>query len=224
MALARRRPSLTPGEAAAIMPQASPLSARSSVAARMPTMPMLPRGTITFLFTDVEGSTRRWERDRPAMGEALARHDDLLRAVIEGHGGRVFKTVGDAFCAAFPTAVDALATAVAAQRALASERWGEAGPLRVRMALHTGEVDERAHDYFGPPLNRLARLLAAGHGGQVLLSAATHELVRDSLPDGVALRDLGEHRLKDLARADRVFPLVAPGLPEAFPPLSSLDA
>jgi predicted ATPase/class 3 adenylate cyclase/tetratricopeptide (TPR) repeat protein len=186
-------------------------------------MPDLPTGTVTFLFTDIEGSTRRWEQHPEAMRTALARHDALLRAAIEAHGGYVFKTVGDAFCAAFSTAPDALAAALDAQRALFAEAWGPVGPLRVRMALHTGDAHEREGDYFGPPVNRVARLLSAGHGGQVLLSAAVQELVRDQLPRGADLRDHGEQRLKDLQRPERVFQLVVADLPAAFPPLRTLD-
>src|SRR4051812_26336476 len=115
-------------------------------------MPERPTGTVTFLFTDIEGSTKRWERQPAAMQAALARHDALLRKAIEARGGYVFKTVGDAFCAAFATAPDALAAAIAAQRALHGEPWGEIGPIRVRMALHTGAAQERDTDYFGPPV------------------------------------------------------------------------
>ena len=157
------------------------------------------------------------------MRAALARHDTLLRAAIAAHGGAVFKTVGDAFHAAFATATDAVSAALAAQRALAAETWGATGPLRVRMALHTGAAEQRDGDYFGHALNRAARLLAAGHGGQILLSAASWELVRDHLPAEVALRDLGAHRLKSLARPEHIFQLVVPGLPADFPPLQTLD-
>ena len=188
-------------------------------------MTALPTGTVTFLFTDIEGSTARWEQQRQAMQAALARHDAILREVIAVHGGHVFKTVGDAFCAAFATAPAALEAALAAQRALAGEDWGEGlGPLRVRMALHTGAAEERDGDYFGPPLHRVARLLSTGHGGQILLSHVTEELVCDQLPAGVELRDVGEHRLKDLGRPEHVFQLVAPDLQADFPPLKSLDA
>jgi predicted ATPase/class 3 adenylate cyclase len=182
-----------------------------------------PTGTVTFLFTDIEGSTKLWERYPDAMKAALARHDEILRAAIETHGGYVFKTVGDAFCAAFSTAPDALEATLSAQRALSAEAWGETGPLKVRSALHTGAAEERGGDYFGPPLNRIARLLSAGHGGQILLSLATQELARDHLPEGVGLRDMGEHRLKDLARPEHVFQLVAPDLPADFVPLKTLD-
>jgi hypothetical protein len=165
-----------------------------------------------------------WERSPKAMQATLARHDELLRLVIEEHGGYVFKTVGDAFCSAFPTAPDALEAALESQRLLLKERWGESGPLRVRMALHMGAAEERDGDYFGPPVNRVARLLSAAHGGQVLLSLPTHEMVRDQLPAGVDIRDLGDHRLKDLFRPERVFQLKASGLPSEFPPLRTLDA
>jgi predicted ATPase/class 3 adenylate cyclase len=187
-------------------------------------MPDLPSGTVTFLFTDLEGSTRQWEEHPDAMRRAVARHDQLLRQSVEGHGGGVFKTGGDAFCVAFQRAPAALAAALEAQLALTGEGWGEAGPLRARMALHTGTAEEREGDYFGAALNRAARLLAIGHGGQALLSVSTAELARDSLPEHAALRDLGQHRLKDLQRPERVFQLVHPGLAQDFPPLRSLES
>src|SRR5947209_4799902 len=146
-------------------------------------MAELPTGTVTFLFTDIEGSTRLWEQHPEAMQLALARHDALLRAAIQTHGGHVFKAMGDQFCAAFATAPDAVAAAIEAQGALNAEPWGETGPLRVRMALHTGATELRDSDYFGPPLNRVARLLDAGHGGQILLSQATFDLARDHLAE-----------------------------------------
>jgi predicted ATPase/class 3 adenylate cyclase/DNA-binding CsgD family transcriptional regulator len=183
-----------------------------------------PTGTVTFLFTDIEGSTKLWERHPEAMQTALARHDEILRGAVEERGGYVFKTVGDAFCAAFPTAPDALEAALEIQRRLISSEWEENGPIRVRLALHTGAAEERDGDYLGPPLNRVARLLSAAHGGQVLLSLSTQELVRDQLPAGTSLRDLGEHRLKDLFRPERVFQLLAAELPSEFPPLRTLDA
>jgi predicted ATPase/class 3 adenylate cyclase len=184
----------------------------------------LPTGTVTFLFTDIEGSTKLWEKSPRGMQVALTRHDALLWEAIEGHGGFVFKTVGDAFCAVFPTALGALESALAAQRSLFSEGWGEEiGALRARMALHTGTTHERDGDYFGPPVNRVARLLSAGHGGQVLLTSSTQELVRDHLPPQTHLRDLGERRLKDLSRPERIFQLAAPDLPSEFPPLRTLE-
>src|SRR5215207_6711724 len=180
-------------------------------------------GTITFLFTDVEGSTSLWERNPEAMSEALSRHDEIVRTAIEAYNGHVFKTVGDAFHAIFSSASDALQAALGAQRALLHEEWAETGPLRVRMALHTGAAEERDGDYFGPSLNRVARLLSAGHGGQTLLSLTTQELVRDGLPDGANLSDLGERHLKDLFRPERVFQLVTPDLPQEFQPLKTLE-
>src|SRR5215213_264636 len=158
------------------------------------------------------------------MQAALARHDAILRWAIEERNGYVFKTVGDAFCAVFPTALDALEAALDIQRRLLSSEWEESGPLFVRMALHTGATEERDGDYFGPPVNRVARLLSATHGGQVLLSLPAQELVRDQLPTQTSLRDLGEHRLKDLFRPERVFQLSAPDLPSEFPPLRTLEA
>ena len=188
-------------------------------------MTELPRGTLTFLFTDIEGSTTRWEHQPEAMRVALKRHDALVRGAIESHGGIVFKTVGDAFYAVFRTAVEAVAAAEAAQRGLAAEAWNEEiGSLSVRMGLHVGTPECSGDDYFGQPLNRVARLMSAGHGGQVLLSLPVAELVRDTLPAGAALRDLGEHRLKDLLRPEHIYQLIISGLPDSFPALKTLDA
>jgi predicted ATPase/class 3 adenylate cyclase len=175
-------------------------------------------GGAVFLFTDIEGSTARWEQDAPSMRVDLRRHDELLRLAIESRGGHVFKTVGDAFCAVFDCIEDALDAAVAAQRALSGERFVSGSPIRVRMAVHAGEAEERDADYYGPTLNRVARLLAIGHGGQVLLSGAVAQVVAGD----VGLRDLGRHRLKDLAAPEHVFQLLADGLPSDFPPLRSL--
>jgi predicted ATPase/class 3 adenylate cyclase len=182
-----------------------------------------PSGTVTFLFSDIEGSTERWERDRNAMAAAVARHDTLLRAMLESHGGYIFKTVGDAFCAAFSTAGDAITAALDAQRALVAEDFSSVDGMRVRIALHTGAAEERDGDYFGPAVNRIARLLAIGHGGQVLLSGAAAELLQGDMPPRSNLRDLGGHRLKDLSHPEHVYQLIAPDLPETFPPLRSLD-
>ncbi len=180
-----------------------------------------PVGTITFLFTDIEGSTRLWERHPVAMRESLRKHDAIVRAATEK--GFIFKTAGDAFCVAFDRADEAVAAAVAAQRALHEESWGETGPLKVRMALHVGAAEFRDNDYFGNSLNKVARLMAAAHGGQVLLSLPVEELVRDHLGPGVLLRDLGERRLKDLSRPEHVFQLVIDALPSEFPPLRTLE-
>src|SRR5581483_203316 len=184
----------------------------------------LQDGARTFLFTDIEGSTRLWEQHPEAMRAALARHDALLRQAVEARGGQVFKTLGDAFCVVFEAAPDALNAALDAQRALHAEPWGETGPMRVRMALHTGTAERRDQDYFGPTLNRIARLLGAAHGGQTLLSSATEAVVRSALPVGVTLRDLGQHRLKDLQHPESIFQLLHPALPADFPPLRSLEA
>jgi TolB-like protein/class 3 adenylate cyclase len=186
--------------------------------------PTLPSGTVTFLFTDIEGSTRLWETQREAMTAALTRHDALLRQCIEERGGHIFKTAGDAFCAAFATASSAVEAALAAQRSFRAERWPEQAPIRARMALHTGAAELRSGDYFGAPLNQVARLLAVGHGGQTLLSEITHDLCRDRLPAETTLKSLGEHSLKDLARRETVFQLCHPDLPQAFPPLKTLLA
>jgi predicted ATPase/class 3 adenylate cyclase len=186
-------------------------------------MPDLPSGTVAFLFTDIEGSTRKWQQHPQAMATAVARHDAILRTAITEHGGVVFKTVGDAFCAAFATVLPAVEAALAGQRALRDEPWADIDALRVRMAIHAGDADERDDDYFGPAVNRVARLLSTGHGGQVLLSSAATDLVRDRLFDTVQLRDLGEHHLKDLSRSEHVYQLVVPDLPADFRPLASLE-
>jgi predicted ATPase/class 3 adenylate cyclase/DNA-binding CsgD family transcriptional regulator len=183
----------------------------------------LPSGTITFLCTDIAGSTQLWERYPGAMRHSLARHDSILRQTIAAHSGVVFKSGGDGVFAAFTRAPDALAASVAIQHALQTETWDVIGPLRVRIVLHTGVAEERDGDYFGPPLNRAARLLAVGHGGQILISRATQELVCDTLPPEVVLRDLGTHGLKDLTRPEHLFQVVAPNLPADFPPLRTLD-
>ncbi|MGC4044295.1 MAG: tetratricopeptide repeat protein [Armatimonas sp.] len=188
-----------------------------------PAMTMSPSGTVTFLFTDIEGSTRLWEAQPEQMRLALASHDILMRNAIVEANGHVFKTMGDAFCAAFTTAPDAVAAMLACQIALARQVWPAETPIKVRMALHTGAVESRDNDYFGPPVNRVARLLAIGHGGQSLLSQSTYELSRDHLPDGVELRSLGEHRLKDLSRPEAVFQLLHPDLPANDLPLRSLS-
>ncbi len=182
-----------------------------------------PAGTFTFLFTDIEGSTKLWERNAAKMQAALARHDEILKGTVEEHGGHVFKMVGDACYAAFADAFRAFEAALAGQRVLFAEPWDEECRIRVRMALYTGATEERDGDYFGTPLNRVARLLSAGHGGQTLLSLPTRELVQDRLEPASELRDLGEHRLKDLPRPERIFQIVAPSLPSNFPPLKTLD-
>jgi predicted ATPase/class 3 adenylate cyclase len=182
----------------------------------------LPTGTITFLFTDIEGSTRLWQEHPGRMKLNLARHDQILRDCIERNQGHVFKTVGDAFCAAFPTALQGVKAALEAQLALSREDWGEC-VLKVRMGLHSGDAEQREEDYFGTTLNRTARLMSAGHGGQTLLSLAAQQLVAGSLPEGAALCDLGRHRLKDLVSPEQIFQLDSIGLSSDFPPLRTLD-
>jgi predicted ATPase/class 3 adenylate cyclase len=173
----------------------------------------VPSGTVSFLFTDIEGSTRRWEED-PLMADALAHHDDVLRATVGASGGHVLKHTGDGALALFNSAADAVGAAVSVQ-----QRMSQGIPLKVRVVVHTGEAEERDGDYFGPALNRAARLLSLTHGGQVLVSLATEELVRDRLPAGVGLVDLGECRLRDLTQPERVFQVTADGIEARFPPL-----
>ena len=187
-------------------------------------MPDLPSGTVTFLFTDVEGSTALWEQDPSAMRVAVDRHLALLTAAVTAHGGVHFKTVGDAIQAAFPTAPAALAAAVDAQLALTAEPWERTGPLRVRMAIHAGEAIPEEDGYLSPALNRLEQVLGAGHGGQILLTHAARALAVNGLPPDASLIDLGEHRLRDLLEPERLFQLVHPGLPARLPPLRTLDA
>jgi predicted ATPase/class 3 adenylate cyclase len=182
-----------------------------------------PTGTVTFLFSDIEASTARWDRDRAAMQDTVRRHDALMLAAIARHHGYIFKTIGDAFCAAFARPEDAITAILDAQRALAAEDFSPVDGLRVRAAVHTGTADERDGDYFGPAVNRVARLLAIGHGGQVLVSGACMELLQGELPPQSSLRDLGEHRLKDLARPEQIYQLLAPDLIADFPPLRSLQ-
>ena len=183
----------------------------------------LPTGTITFFYTDIEGSTRLWERQPQAMHTALQRHDAILREAIEANDGQVFRTVGDAFCAAFPAAPQAVAAAAEAQRLLLAEDWQLESPLRVRIALHTGAAEVQNIDYVGSSLNRIGRLLPVCYGGQTVLTQATEQLARDHLPEGARLLDLGQHRFRDLVHPERIYQLVIPGLPERFPPLKTLD-
>ena len=181
------------------------------------------RQNYTFLFTDIERSSELWEKHPQAMGRALDQHDQLLRGIFEDHHGHAFKTMGDAFCVAFASASDAVLAAMAAQRALAAVAWEETGPLRVRMAIHGGEAEHRDGDYFGPTLNRVARVLAAGHGGQTLVTRVVADGTRVWLPPDISLRDLGERRLRDLSWPERIYQLVISGLPSEFPALRSLE-
>jgi predicted ATPase/DNA-binding SARP family transcriptional activator len=180
-----------------------------------------PGDTVVFLFTDIEASTHRWEGDEEAMAEDLARHDEIVRDAVEETQGRVFANTGDGLCAAFSTASAALTAALGSQRALLEEKWRSPVPLRVRMAIHAGTAEPRGDNYVGPTLNRTARLLSLGWGGQVLCSQAAADLARDNLPAGVALLDLGDHRLANLSRAERVFQIAHPDLAATFPPVRS---
>jgi len=183
----------------------------------------IPSGTVTLLFSDIEGSTFLWENAPEEMAVALERHDHVMRHAMDANGGYVFKTVGDAFCVAFSTAHDALRAALESQRSLASEPWPPDALINARMALHTGICQERDGDYFGPAVNRTARLMGIAHGGQVIVSGVTAELLSDFPPDEGMLRDLGQHRLRDLGRPEHVWQLQSPSLREEFPSLKSLD-
>lgn len=186
----------------------------------------LPAGVITFLFTDVEGSTRLWEEHPAAMRGVMARHDAVIEESVAHGSGRVVRPrgEGDSRFAVFARATDAVTAARDIQQALAAEPWPTPLPLRVRMALHTGEADLRAGDYYGSDVNRCARLRAIAYGGQTLLSQSTYDLIRNGLPEKVGVRDLGEHRLKDLLRAEHVYQLDVLGQSADFPPLHSVDA
>jgi predicted ATPase/DNA-binding SARP family transcriptional activator len=189
----------------------------------MPATTGRPAGTVTFLFTDIEGSTQLLADLGRAYADLLGAHHRLLRASFDPWGGQVMDTQGDAFFVAFPRARDALSAAVAAQRAVGAHPWPSGVTPRVRMGLHTGEPVSAETGYVGIDVHRAARICDAAHGGQILLSATTRELVMDDLPEGVGLRDLGEHRLKDLTRPSRLFQVTAADLPADFPPPRSLD-
>ncbi|MET0203354.1 MAG: AAA family ATPase, partial [Casimicrobiaceae bacterium] len=188
-------------------------------------MDTLPSGCVTFLFSDIEGSTRLFEQHPDRMPAALARHHALLRDVIRAHRGVVFNVVGDGVCVAFERPDEALLAALSAQRAIDREPWGPIGAVRARIGLHAGEAEAHDGEYVSSlTLARAQRVMAAGHGGQTLLSAATAALVRPSLPAGATLRDLGAHRLRGLAEPEVLFQLVAADLPSDFPPLRAETA
>lgn len=184
----------------------------------------LPSGTVTFLFTDIEGSTELWDRFPDEMAGVIGRHDELVRGAIEEAGGYVFKSVGDGLFSAFVAGPPAVDAALRAQRALTREPWRVPEPLRVRMAVHSGQAQPRGGDYFGPPLNRVSRILSAGHGDQILLSKTVEPEVRHHLPDDVELEDLGMRRLKDLVEPEHLYQVVSADLRRDFPPLRTLDA
>src|SRR5215207_299100 len=183
-----------------------------------------PTGTVTFLFTDIEGSTKLAQQYPEAMPVLLARHHEILNQAIQSCNGYVFQIIGDGFGAAFHSANDALNAAVDAQRLLQNEAWTPA-PILVRMGIHTGKADiEENNQYQGYlTLSHVQRLMSAAHGGQALISLATQELVRDELPKGVTLRDMGERRLKDMIRSEAIYQLVIENLPSEFPPINTLD-
>jgi predicted ATPase/class 3 adenylate cyclase len=189
---------------------------------------MLPSGTVTFLFTDIEGSTRLWQEQPEAMSLAHARHDTILRAAIESNNGYIFQVVGDSFSAAFNNAMDGLRAALSAQRVVQTEPWGETIAIKVRMGLHTGAAEIRVDhsgNYDGyTTIAFTQRVMSVAYGGQVLLSQTTHDLVQNDLPQNIALQDIGEHRLKDLPAPLRLYQLVAPDLQQRFPPIQSLYA
>jgi class 3 adenylate cyclase len=205
--------------------------------ALMPATPradaFLPTGTVTFLFTDIEGSTTLWEQHPEAMRVALAQHDTLLRHAIESSNGHIVKTTGDGVLAVFRAAADGVAACLAVQRALQRPEAGVSIPeptapdsqapvaLKVRMGLHTGAAELRDGDYFGGSLSRAARIMSSAHGEQVLLSAATAQALREQMPEGVTLRKMGEHRLKGLLAPERLLQVVVAGLRADFPPLAS---
>src|SRR5262245_22100074 len=186
-------------------------------------MAQLPSGTVTFLFSDIEASTPLWEQHPEAMKAALARHDAIVRSGIDGSRGVLLKNAGDGVLAVFATAADAVVAAVEVQRMLRKEPWGATGPLLVRIGVHTGEAEERGGNYFGPVVNRAARLMALAHGGQIVVSRATEAVLRDGLPDEVNLVDLGDHRLTGFTRGERVFQVTHADLRREFPGLRSAD-
>lgn len=192
------------------------------VAIQEPLRTAVSSADVTLLFSDIEGSTARWKMYPDAMPDHLRKHDELMRAAIERHGGAVFKTVGDEFCAVFTHAEDALAAAADAQRDFSAVDWSAVGGLRVRMAVHRGPASVREGDYFGTTVNRVARLLSAGHGGQILVSAQAAGTIGDEPRDGSSLMDLGRHRLRDFPELESVFQLTAPDLPDVFPPLRTI--
>lgn len=187
-------------------------------------MTQAPGTTLAFMFTDIEGSTRLWEARPEPMSRALARHDAVAQRAVSRAGGRIVKGTGDGVYAAFPDPRGAVIAALAIQRELGAADPPDGVPIRARCGLHAGPAEERDGDYFGPTVNRTARLMAAAHGGQVLLSGSMAELTRDRLPDGATLLDLGQARLKDLARAEHVHQLLHPDLARDFPPLRSLES
>jgi YVTN family beta-propeller protein len=208
-----------------MQPESHDLRARAALRspASFEVVSELPSGTVTFLFTDIEGSTSLLRRIGAGYADVLAEHQRIIRDAFAAHGGHEVDTQGDSFFVAFRRAKDAVAAAVDAQRDLAAHSWPEDVEVKVRMGLHTGEPRVGGQRYVGLGVHKAARIGAAGHGGQVLLSRTTRELVEDELPPGVGVRDLGERRLKDIERPERLSQLVIDGLPSEFGPLKTLD-
>src|SRR5215469_2883231 len=187
-------------------------------------LPGLPTGVVTFLFTDLDGATALLQHlGDQRYADLLLEYHQIVRAAVEAGGGQEVDTQGDSALIAFGNVHSAIATAAAAQRAINAHPWPEGAPIRVRMGLHTGEPTFAGDRYFGLDVHRAARIMAVGYGGQVLISRATHDLIKQALPGGLTVRDLGEHRLKDLARLEHIFQIVIPGLPAEFPRLKTLD-
>src|SRR6266581_2752995 len=205
------------------MAEISPFASPNEPGQRRTNMRDLPTGTVTLLFTDIEGSTHLLQQLGEGYAGVLIECRELLRGAFSQHHGYEVDTQGDAFFVAFTRASDAVSAAVAAQRALASHNFAEGVAVAVRMGLHTGEPSVGAEGYIGLDVHHAARIMSAGHGGQVLLSQTTRDLVEHDLPDGVSLLDLGEHRLKDVLHPSHLFQLVIAGLPADFPPLKTLD-
>src|SRR5262245_47607164 len=183
-----------------------------------------PPGVVTYLFTDIEGSTRLWAQEPERMRRALAQHDEIAREVVQRHSGVFVKTTGDGIHAAFADPSDALGAAVALQQSLAPPEATAGIPLKLRCGMHAGVDERRDNDFFGQAVNRAARIMRVAHGGQMLLSEAVANLVRARLPAGTTLRDLGTVRLRDLATSERIYQIVHPHLRQEFPALRSLEA
>src|SRR6266508_3343984 len=195
-----------------------------TVCPTLTTQPGLPSGMVTFLFTDIEDSTPLWEHEPEQMRLALARHDAILRMAIAKHGGHAYKVIGDSFQVAFAFPAHAVVAALAAQHTFAAQPWETSAPVRVRMGLHVGPAIAEGNDYTTThTLNRVARIMSSGHGGQILLSVEVADVVRRDLPTDVTLRDMGKHRMKGLTQLEHLFQVAAPDLPSAFPPLKTLD-
>ena len=183
----------------------------------------LPAEILTFLFSDLVESTFLWEKYPEAMQVALSRHDQILRDSIGQHGGKIVKSTGDGVMAVFNSPTEALFTAIATQKAMQSEAWQDTDPLMIRMGLHTGKAQYRQDDYYGSTVNRAARLMSIGHGGQILLSGATWELVKEDIPEGITVENMGSHTLRGLIHPEHVFQVLIPGMVAEFPPLKSVE-